>query len=111
MESFEQTGERISLWWRQICEEARESFAQRRLRRAQGPLTMLGELERLAAAVVLEPCACNEVAVFERGEKLRDGSRGDRGAAGQLRADDLSLGDRLQGKVLSDCERRIVCRE
>lgn len=72
---------------------------------------MFGQFERLAAAIVLEPRSGNEAAVFERGEQLRDGGRRHCSAASKLRADDLSLGDRLQHEVLGDCERRVVGSE
>jgi hypothetical protein len=69
---------------------------------------LFGQSQRLAAAVVVSAATCQESALFEGGEELRDGRRGNRGAAGELGADDLSLADRLQGEVLSDRQRRIV---
>jgi len=69
---------------------------------------VLGEGERLTAAVVVETIAGEHAGVFERGKKLRDRGRRDGGAAGELGAEGLAVGDRLQRQVLGDGERRIV---
>ena len=69
---------------------------------------MFGEGKRLPAAVVRQPGAGQQAAVYERREQLRDGRRGDRRAAGKLGTDDLSLGDRLQRQILGDRQRWIV---
>jgi hypothetical protein len=69
---------------------------------------MVGQLERLAAAVVLEASACEEAVLFQPGEELRDGGRRDGGTPGQLGTYDLSFLDRLQRQVLHDRERRVV---
>jgi hypothetical protein len=42
---------------------------------------VLGQHERLAAAVVLPPFACQQTALFECGKQLGDGGWGDGGAA------------------------------
>lgn len=62
----------------------------------------------MAAAVILEPAAANEIVFLKRGEELRDGRGGDGGAAGELGPDDLTVGDRLQGQVLGDGEWWLV---
>ncbi len=62
----------------------------------------------MAAAVVVETVAGEHAGVFERGEKLRDRCGRDGGAAGELGADDLAVGDRLQRQVLRDGERWLV---
>ena len=72
---------------------------------------MFGQGDRLSAAVILEPPAGQHAALFEPSEQLRDGRRRDGGAAGELGADDLSLGDCLQGQVLGDGQWRVVRSE
>jgi hypothetical protein len=108
LEAFEQAGEGVSLGWREVGEQAGEPFAECCLSRAQRPLPVLGQGERLAAAVVLEPLSGQQSGFFESREELRDGGRGDGGAAGELGADDLALADRLQREILGDGERRLV---
>jgi hypothetical protein len=56
---------------------------------------VFGEGEWLPAAVILEAAAREQAFVFQGGEQLRDRRGGDGGTAGELGADDLSLGDRL----------------
>jgi hypothetical protein len=62
----------------------------------------------LAAAVVVETTPCQQAALLERREQLRDGRWRDGGSARQFRTDDLPLGDRLQGQVLGHRQRRVV---
>ena len=111
LEAFEQASEGVRLRWWQVGEEAGEPFAQGRLRRAQGPLAVLGEGDWESAAVVLETVAREHSGSFECGEELRHGRRRDGGTAGELGSDDLAFGDRLQCQVLGDGEGRVVRRE
>jgi hypothetical protein len=60
---------------------------------------VLGEGERLAAAVVCKALALEQAGALERCEQLRDGGRRDGGAAGELGAEDLALTDGLQSEV------------
>ena len=111
LETFEQARQGVCLWWWQVGEEAGEPFAQGRLRRAKGPLTVLGEGDGESAAVVLETVAREHSGSFECSEELRDGRRGHRGAAGELGSEDLAFGNRLQCQVLGDGKGRVVRRE
>ena len=56
----------VGLVRRQVGEETGQPLAQGRLRRAQGPLPLLGEREWLTPAP--EPVAADQSAVFERGK-------------------------------------------
>jgi hypothetical protein len=94
-EPFEQAGESVCLRRRQIGEQPREAFPEHGLSRAQRPLPLLGQGERLAAAVVGEALALEQAGALERCEQLRDGGRRDSGAPGEFGADDLALADRL----------------
>src|SRR5437867_2290493 len=74
----------------------------------QRPLPLLGEGERLAAAVARVALALEQSYVHERCEQLRDGGRRNSGAPGELGTDDLALADRLQREVLGDGQRWFV---
>jgi hypothetical protein len=110
LEEIEQAGEGIDLGRWQLGEQSREPLAQRRLSRAESPAALLGQRERLAAAIVLEPGAREQSVILQRGEQLRDGGRGDRGAPGELGSDHLPVGDRLQRQVLRDRQWRSIQR-
>jgi hypothetical protein len=111
LESFEEAREGVGLRWRHVGEQPREPLPQGCLRGTQCPLAVLAEGERLPSAVVVETIASEHAGTFERGKKLRDRRRRDGGAACELRADDLAVGDRLQRQVLRDGEGWLVGRE
>ena len=70
MESFEEPREGVGLLWRHVGEQPGEPLPQGRLRGAQCPLAVLGEGERLPAAVVVETIAGEHAGVFEHGKEL-----------------------------------------
>jgi hypothetical protein len=72
---------------------------------------LLGQSERLAAAVIFVTSSRDETALFKAPEQLRYRRRRDGGAARELRADDVALVDCLQREILSDCQRRVMRRE
>ena len=94
-EPFEQSGERVRLRRGEVCQQPCDFFPEHGLSRAQRPFPLLGQGQRLAAAVVGEALALEEAGLLERREELRDGGRRDGGAAGELGADDVALVDRL----------------
>jgi hypothetical protein len=70
LQALEQPSESVRLGRRHVGEEPGEPFAQRRLCRAQRPLALLGQLEPLATAVLLDPPARQQPVLFEPGEQL-----------------------------------------
>jgi hypothetical protein len=65
----------------------------------------------LSAAVVGAGDACDQAAVFECSDELRDRSRGDSRAAGEFGAHELPVADRLKRQVLGNGEGWVVRRE
>ena len=117
-------------WWYGAAEERFDGFQQARqclgFRRGQvgeecsqfGSHQVLRGLERcqpcraegdvVAASVVAGAGAVEQVRVLEAGEHLGDGGGRDGGAACQVRADQLALGDGVKREVLGVGERRVV---
>jgi hypothetical protein len=92
---LEQARKRVGLGRVQVGQQPCEAFPELGLSRAQCPLSLLGQGERLSAAVVGEALALEQAGALERCEQLRDGGRRDSGAPGEFGADDLALADRL----------------
>lgn len=111
MQAFEQSGESVGLGRRDLGDEPGEPFAQRGLGGAKGRAAFLREGDGLSAPIIIQTAPGEHARVLECGEELGDRRRGDGRATGEPGADDLAVGDRLQGQVLGNREGRVVCGE
>jgi hypothetical protein len=108
LEPQQRAREGVRLGGRKILEKRRELLADRTPRRGQRHHTIGGERELLATAVRGGAEPLDEAGLLERGEQLGDRRGRDGGATGELRADHLALGDRLECQELTRRERRLV---
>ncbi len=108
---LEPTGQRFRLRRRKSLEETSEAAAEQFPRRAQHLFAPRAEGEGVAAAVAGLAKPLEQPCLFEPGKQLGNRRRGHRSAAGEVGADDVILGDRLQDGVLGRGQRRVVSRE
>ena len=107
LEAQQRPGEGICLPLRKAGEEGREAVSDRVPRRVQGLPARRRERELLAAAVRGRTEPSDQTGLLERRDELGDRRGRDGGATGELGADHLSLGDRLQRQKLARRERRM----
>jgi hypothetical protein len=111
LEANQRPGDGVRVAWRQGREQRRQAFADRVPGRAQRLLSHLRECELLAAPVRRGTEPADQTGLLQGCDELGDRGGRDSGAPGQLRADHLTLGDRLQREELARRERRLVRRE
>ena len=108
LEPAQRAGEGFRLDGRKARKERREARANRVPRRAQRGLARGCEGELLPPAVGGRPDPRDEPRALEGADQLGDRRRRDGGAARQVGADHLALGDCLEGQELAARERRLL---
>jgi len=103
--------ERVDLGRSEIREQVCEPPLQHRVDRGEGLPATRAERQRLSPPIGGSRLALDEPGGGERRKELRHGRRRDPGAPGELRADDVAVGDRAKGEVLRDGQRRVVRRQ